>query len=59
MQPGAMYTCDELLISCAMIAILLINVPPRWTDAALPRLTVLYGINLGMALELLSDGDGD
>ena len=48
---GAMQTCDELLILCDMIGGSPYKCAAALTDAD-PRLTVLYGINLGMALEL-------
>jgi len=48
---GTMQTCDELLILCDMIGGSPYKCAAALTDTD-PRLTVLYGINLGMALEL-------
>ena len=51
---GTMQTCDELLILCDMIGGSPYKCAAALTDTD-PRLTVLYGINLGMALELDND----
>lgn len=48
---GTMQTCHELLILCDMIGGSPYKCAAALTDAD-PRLTVLYGINLGMTLEL-------
>ena len=46
-----MHTCDEILILCDMIGGSPYKCAVRLT-AILPKITVIYGINLGMALEL-------
>ena len=46
-----MHTCDEILILCDMIGGSPYKCAVRLT-AILPKLTVIYGINLCMALEL-------